>query len=375
MPDELRSAVISSGKVSAYTIPTDQQPEETDGTGAWSSTTVLVVELQSCGKTSLGYSYTNHAAAQVAKELIEKGLIGRNVSDVPALHHEMDRLVRNWGRPGLVSAAISAVDISLWDLQGRLLDIPLALLLGKVRDEVIAYGSGGFTSYGEKQLLDQLTGWAGEGFGFVKMKVGRDPNADVRRAHAVQKALKGRAELFVDANGAYSRKRALDQAQQFGDLGVIWFEEPVTSDDRIGLHLLVERAPAIMNIAAGEYSYTLDDARLLIAAEAVDVMQADVTRCGGVTNFVKIGNLCEAHHYPFSAHTAPSLHASLCCSVLPAENVEYFHDHVRIEHLFFDGAITAKNGRLKPDLSHPGFGLELKPADAQNFQIFSEGVG
>src|SRR5205823_10745210 len=232
------------------------------------------------------------------------------------------------------------------------------------------YGSGGFTSYTEKQLIDQLTGWATEGLRFVKMKIGREPGKDVQRVTAVQKALNGRAELYVDANGAYQRKQALEKSRQFGDLGVTWFEEPVTSDDRIGLHMLVERAPAVMNIAAGEYCYVLDDARLLIDAQAVDVLQADVTRCGGISNFLKIGHVCETYHLPLSAHTSPSVHAPLCCALVPAINVEYFHDHERIEHMIFDGAIRPVDGNLKPDLSRPGIGLELKRADAERFQIF-----
>ena len=362
---------ITSGSISAFTVPTDGQPEETDGTASWNSTTILLVELTAGNTTGLGYSYTNEAAAIIAKQLVQKKIIGKGPFEIPTLHADLDREARNWGRPGLVSTAISVIDTCLWDLQARLLNVPIVGLLGKVREEIPAYGSGGFTSYNEKQLLDQLTGWASDGFQFVKMKIGRDPIADVKRVELVQKALNGRAELFVDANGAYSRKQALQQAQRFADLGVTWFEEPVSSDDRIGLHLLVERAPAPLRIAAGEYNYTLDDPRLLIEAQAVDVMQADVTRCGGITNFVKIGSLCEMHHYPYSAHTAPSIHASLCCLVNSAENVEYFHDHVRIERMFFDGVITAKNGKLRPDLSRAGLGLELKRSDAEKFKIFA----
>jgi L-alanine-DL-glutamate epimerase-like enolase superfamily enzyme len=118
----------------------------------------------------------------------------------------------------------------------------------------------------------------------------------------------------------------------------------------------------------------LDDARLLLEAQAVDVLQADGTRCGGVTNFLKIGHVCETYHFPLSAHTAPSMHASLCCALVKAIKVEYFHDHSRIEQMIFDGAIKPVNGNLKPDLSRSGFGLELKRADAEKFQIFSADV-
>jgi L-alanine-DL-glutamate epimerase-like enolase superfamily enzyme len=364
---------ITGGRITALRIPTDQ-PQESDGTAVWDSTTVVIIELTAADVTGIGISYAHAAAAHVAKELCEKVVLKKSAFDIPAIHSDLDIQVRNWGRPGLVSTAISAIDNCLWDLKSRLLNQPLLALLGKMREEIPAYGSGGFTSYTEKQLLDQLTGWAADGLHAVKMKIGRDPAQDVVRVAAVQKALNGRAELFVDANGAYNRNLALRKARQFGDLGVTWFEEPVTSDDRVGLHLLVEHAPPVMKIAAGEYIYVLDDARLLLEAQAVDVLQADATRCGGVTNFLKIGHVCETYHFPLSAHTSPSMHATLCCALVKAINVEYFHDHARIEQMIFDGALKPVHGNLKPDLSRRGFGFELKRADAEKFQIFSADV-
>jgi L-alanine-DL-glutamate epimerase-like enolase superfamily enzyme len=363
---------ISSGQVTALQIPTDQP--ESDGTAQWDSTTMIVVELSAAGVTGLGYTYTNVAAATVAQELIKKEVLNQNAFQIPQIHYAMDRKTRNWGRPGLASNAISAIDISLWDLKARLLQQPMLSVLGKARDDIPAYGSGGFTSYSEKELIRQLTGWASHGFESVKMKVGREPGKDVKRVAAVQKALEGKAELYVDANGAYDRQQALLKSQQFGDQGATWFEEPVTSDDRVGLRLLVHRAPDLMKIAAGEYIYVLDDARLMVEAQAVDVLQADVTRCGGISNFLKIGHLCEMFHFPYSGHTAPALHGILCCALTPAINVEYFYDHVRIENMIFDGVIQPVNGKLRPDLSRPGLGLEFKRADAQKFQVFSSSV-
>lgn len=364
---------IVSGSVTVLHIPTDS-PEESDGTAVWDSTGVVVVELAAGDAAGLGFSYAQAAAGAVAKDLIEKVVLKKNAFDIPAIHSALDREVRNWGRPGLVSTAISAIDICLWDLKARLLKQPLLALLGKMRDEIPAYGSGGFTSYSERELIAQLTGWAADGLRSVKMKIGRDAGRDVARVAAVQKALKERADLYVDANGAYSRKQALRKAEEFSDLGVVWFEEPVTSDDRVGLHLMVEHAPPVMNIAAGEYCYVLDDARLLLEAQAVDVLQADVTRCGGVTNFLKIADACETYHFPLSAHTSPSVHATLCCALVPAINVEYFHDHARIEQMIFDGALKPVNGRLRPDLARPGLGLAFKRADAEPFQIFFAGL-
>ena len=364
-----KGATIRSGRITAYTIPTETP--EADGTADWDSTTVILVELTAGNATGLGFSYANEAAAVVAKQLVHKVVLSRDAFDIPGIHHGMDRLSRNWGRPGLVSSAIAAVDIALWDLKARLLGEPLLSVLGKVRDEISAYGSGGFTSYSETQLVGQLTGWASDGLRAVKMKIGRDAEADVQRVTAVHKALGRKTEIYVDANGAYTRKQALRCSEFFGDLGVTWFEEPVTSDDRRGLRLLVKRTPPAIRIAAGEYIYVLDDARLLIEAEAVDVLQVDVTRCGGITNFKKVADLAETFHIPLSAHTAPSIHATLCCAATPAINVEYFYDHQRIEAMLLDGAVRPVKGFLRPDQARPGLGLELKRADASVYQVFA----
>ncbi len=361
-------ASITSARISAYTIPTETP--EADGTADWDSTTVVVVEITADNSRGLGFSYASEAAAKVAQQLIEKVVLGRDAFDIPAIHHAMDRLSRNWGRPGMVSSAIAAVDIALWDLKAKALGQSLLTLLGRTRDAISAYGSGGFTSYTEAQLINQLTGWADQGFRAVKMKIGRDADADMQRVAAVRRALGNKPEIYVDANGAYDRKQALKTSRFFDEFGVTWFEEPVSSDDRVGLHFLMERAPAAIRIAAGEYIYVLDDARLLVEAEAVDVLQVDVTRCGGITNFLKISDLAEICHLPLSAHTAPSIHATLGCASLPAINVEYFYDHERIEAMLFDGAVRARNGFLEPDASRPGLGLELKREDARPFQVF-----
>lgn len=173
--------------------------------------------------------------------------------------------------------------------------------------------------------------------------------------------------LFVDANGAYSRKQALSQARKCADLNVSWFEEPVSSDDLAGLRLLRDRGPAGTDIAAGGYGYDADYFRRMLGASAVDVLQADATRCGGVTGFLQAAALCDARHLPLSAHTAPTVHTHLGCAATPLRHLEYFHDHVRIENMFFDGVRWPVNGSLSPDLSQPGMGIEFKRADAERF--------
>lgn len=209
--------------------------------------------------------------------------------------------------------------------------------------------------------------WAAAGIGAVKMKVGRDPARDVERVRAARAAIGPDCGLYVDANGAYSRQQALRLAYQFANYGVSWFEEPVSSDDLEGLRWLRQRVPPGMEVAAGEYGYDLLYFRHMLAAEAVDVQQADITRCAGLSEFVRVEGLCAAFQTQLSAHTAPSLHCHPCCALERCRNIEYFFDHARIEQMLFDGAPEPRQGALWPDLSRPGLGLELKARMARKY--------
>lgn len=346
-------------------MPTDFP--ESDGTLEWNSTTLVLVQAYGGNKCGLGYSYADDATATLIRGLLTGVVKSQDAMAPRASWDAMVSRIRNLGRPGIVSMAISAVDIALWDLKARLLNLPLVTLIGAVRDSVPIYGSGGFTSYSDEQLQDQFSRWVEQGIIRVKMKVGRDAAADIGRVRAARAAIGENVELFVDANGAYSRKQALEQAEKFAEMNVRWFEEPVSSDDLAGLRLLRDHCSAGMDIAAGEYGYEAGYFRRMLGAGAVDVLQADATRCGGITGFLQAAVLCEAHHIPLSAHTAPAIHTHLGCVATPLRHLEYFHDHVRIESMFFDGVRAPLHGELSPDLSRPGMGIKLKRADAQRF--------
>jgi L-alanine-DL-glutamate epimerase-like enolase superfamily enzyme len=275
----------------------------------------------------------------------------------------MAAAVRNVGRPGVASCALSAVDVALWDLTARLLGLALADLLGRARDGVPGYGSGGFTSQSPEQLREQLGGWAAAGFGAVKMKVGRDPAHDPARIRAAREAIGDAVGLFIDANGACDRPGALDLAEAAAAEGVTWFEEPVSSDDLEGLRLVRDRAPAGMAVAAGEYGDTPWYFRRMAQAGAVDCLQADATRCGGVGGFMAVDALCRGFGLPLSAHTAPTLHAHLGTAAERVRHVEWFHDHVEVERRLFDGVPEPRDGVLVPDAGRPGLGVELRRAD------------
>jgi L-alanine-DL-glutamate epimerase-like enolase superfamily enzyme len=344
-----------------FRIPTDAP--EADGTISWDHTTMVLVEATGGGKRGLGYSYGAPAVAGIVEDKLADTVHGMNVMDIPAAWLAMVGAVRNMGWRGVCANAIAAVDTALWDLKAKLVGLPLYKLLGAERVEVPIYGSGGFTSYTVERLQKQLAGWVEkEGCRWVKMKIGSEPGEDYKRVQAAQRAI-GSASLFVDANGAYDRKQALSFAEKFA--GVAWFEEPVSSDDLAGLKLLRDRAPATMEIAAGEYGYDHFYFRRMLETGSVDVVQADATRCCGVTGFLKAAAIAEAFSIPLSAHTAPALHLHVCCASPGLRHLEWFHDHVRIEHAVFDGAPVPRDGIIAPDPDRPGLGLEFKQADAE----------
>jgi L-alanine-DL-glutamate epimerase-like enolase superfamily enzyme len=340
---------------------------EADGTFVWDSTTLVTVEVTAGNVRGLGYTYGDPVTARLIAHTLAPVIVGLDVLDVPRAWDALVRCVRNLGRPGLASLAISAIDVALWDAKAKLLDVSLARLLGMARSSVSIYGSGGFTSYTDAQLTAQLEEWRNEGVVRMKIKVGTEPDDDPRRIHLARETIGDRSELFVDANGAYTRKQALVLAGRFAEDGVGWFEEPVSSDDLDGLHLIRDRAPSGMAIAAGEYGFDPPYFRRMLSAGAVDVLQADATRCLGITGFLRVGALCEAFGLPLSAHCAPALHLALCCALPSIIHMEWFHDHARIESMLFDGAPTPHDGMLVPDLDRPGLGLELRRADAERF--------
>lgn len=358
---------IKDLKVSAYTIPTESP--ESDGTIEWYSTTMVLVEINAGEKSGIGYSYADISSAYFIGKNLSKIVIGKDAMDISWILKSMTDRVRNDGNCGIVSMAISAIDNALWDLKAKILGLPLALLLGKVRDDFPIYGSGGFTSYSVERLQSQLSGWAEKGIKQVKMKIGSDPDKDVYRVRKAREAIGKDVELFVDANGAYSTKQALKMAHEFEALGVTWFEEPRPSSDLRGLHLIRENAPAGMNIAAGEYGYNLPYFEQMMSAGSVDVLQADATRCGGISTFMKAGHTCEAHQLPFSSHCAPSLHLQAGLALPSFFTAEYFYDHVRIENMLFDGVAQPVDGALHADMSRPGLGLEFKYQDAKKFKV------
>jgi L-alanine-DL-glutamate epimerase-like enolase superfamily enzyme len=361
---------VTEVTAAAYTIPTDSP--EADGTLAWDSTTLVLVQVRSADQVGTGWTYAPPAAAAVVTGILADLITGRDPMSVPGLHEDMARAIRNAGRPGIAGCALSAVDIALWDLKARLLTVPLYRLLGAVRDRVPVYGSGGFTTYHRHQLEQQLSEWVQEqSMPRVKIKIGEAWGTrigrDLDRIRQARHVIGDDIELYVDANGAYGRKQAIRVAADAADSNVLWFEEPVSSDDLDGLNQI--RQVVRPDVTAGEYGYDLAYFERMCAAGAVDCLQADVTRCGGITDWLRVAAVAAAHNLEVSGHCAPHAHAHAAAAIPNLRHLEWFHDHVRIEQRFFDGAFNPTGGSLRPDPHTPGHGLTPREADLAPLRV------
>jgi L-alanine-DL-glutamate epimerase-like enolase superfamily enzyme len=363
----LQQARIEAVEASAYDIPTATDTE-TDGTLEWSSTTVVVTQIHAHGRAGLGYTYCHPAAAQVIESKLREVLEGADPLMPERCWAQMQVQARQLGHAGIAAMAISAVDVALWDLKAKLLDVCLADALPRFRDSVPIYGSGGFCNYTEAQLREQVSAWVNAGMRSIKIKVGRDKPADPARVDLVRSIAGPEVELMVDGNGAYTPAEALLWAECFRNQGVTYFEEPVSSQDLDGLAEVRRRAPVGLAIAAGEYGWNLPYYQRMLDAGAVHILQADVTRCGGITNLLRIDGLCKARNLPFSAHCAPAISAHACCAMESIVHIEYFYDHQRIERILFEGTLDPSDGVLRPDRSRPGLGLELA-REAERYRL------
>jgi len=364
------SSPVTALTASAYTIPTDAP--EADGTLSWNDTTLVVAQAHCGNVVGTGWTYGSPACATLVNGLLADQVIGRNAVDVAGASDAMVKALRNVGRHGVGGQALSATDIALWDLKARLLHLPLHRLLGAVREAVAVYGSGGFTCYHKHQLRDQLATWTHQlGVGAVKIKIGESWGArtdrDLDRMSQARNAIGDAVALYVDANGAYGRKQAVRLMADAADLDVRWFEEPVSSDDLEGLRSVRDAVAA--DVTASEYGYDLYYFHRMCQAGAVDCLQADASRCGGITEWLRVAAVAASYGLEMSAHCAPNLHLHVGAATPNLRHLEWFHDHARIELMAFDGTSPPVGGQLRPDTDAPGHGLAPRWADIEKYRV------
>jgi L-alanine-DL-glutamate epimerase-like enolase superfamily enzyme len=351
------TAAVTSVRAGVYRFPTPAP--EADGTFCWDATTAVTVQVDAGGRTGLGWTYSSPAAAALVSGELAGVLTGRDAFDVPGAWAAMHRAGRNLGTRGLFAQGLSAVDVALWDLKARLLEVPLADLFGRLGDRVPVYGSGGFTTFDDDQLADQVRGWAAAGCTAMKIKIGESwgtrVDRDLARVHRLRALAGDGVELMVDANGGYTPGQARRIGTALDQLGVVWFEEPVSSDDVEALRLL--RGVLGCDVAAGEY--VADEREAARLTPVVDCLQLDVTRCGGYTGWLRCAALAAAAGLQVSGHCAPSLHAPVAASLPHLRHVEWFADHARLEPLLVDGAPEVVDGALVLS-DTPGHGMRIR---------------
>jgi L-alanine-DL-glutamate epimerase-like enolase superfamily enzyme len=352
-----RRQPVTDVRTAVYRFPTPTP--EGDGTLAWNATTAVTVQVDAGGQTGLGWTYSGPAAATVVSGELADAVRDRDPFDVPGCWEAMHRAGRNLGTRGLYAQALSAVDIALWDLKARLLDVPLADLFGRARDSVPVYGSGGFTPLDDEQLAEQVRTWQQAGCTAMKIKIGESwgtrVDRDLRRVQCLRELAGEGVQLMVDANGGYSVGQARRVGAALDELGVVWFEEPVTSEDLGGLALL--RSSLRCDVAAGEYVAEVVDAARM--TPSVDCLQLDVTRCGGYTGWLRCATVARAAELQVSGHCAPSLHAPVAAAVPWLRHVEWFIDHARLEPLLVDGTPPVVAGELQLT-DAPGHGMTVR---------------
>lgn len=363
-------AIVTGVRARAYRVPTDA--DEADGTLGWSDTTIVVVTVRAGDVVGTGWTYAHHACVGLIDTVLASAVGARDVLDVPACWQAMQRAIRNLGRPGLVSCAMSAVEIALWDAAARCLDVPLSRLFGRAYEGVAVYGSGGFTTYRDDDLRTQLDRWTDQQrMPAVKIKIGEswgtEESRDLRRVRFARRVAGDGAALYVDANGAYSVGQAVRIGRALDDLDVRWFEEPVSSDDPAGLRRV--RNACVADVAAGEYGYDLPYFGAMLDAGAVDCLQIDVTRCGGMGEWLRAAALAAARNLQVSGHCAQNLTAHVAAATQNIRHLEWFHDHERIERMLFDGTLDPRGGVVCPEDSAPGHGMTLKDVDAEPFRV------
>jgi L-alanine-DL-glutamate epimerase-like enolase superfamily enzyme len=330
---------------------------------------VLLVEVHTdAGAAGLGFAYalqsSGRALHAIADDDLPPILLGEDPLDHERLGAKVYWRLQTVGRRGLVRQAYSAVDLALWDLKGKVSNLPLWKLLGGARPGAPVYGSDtAWLWMSVEEIIDASRPYLDQGMMGIKVKVGADPEADADRLTCLREALGDEIWLGVDANERYDYGTALAMGHFFEEeIGCDWFEEPITCEDAQGHARLASRLE--IPLAGGEMLFGLDEFHNYLSRDALAVIQPDVTRVGGLTEWLKVAALAERHHRPVSPHLLPEVGVHLCCGLPGVTLVEY----MPWLYPLFTNPPAIENGHLVPPPG-PGLGLEFNPEALERYQV------
>lgn len=323
------------------------------------------------GVEGLGQCAGLTATRSLIEDALADVLLGAHPFHIEKLWHDLFWKVRGYGRKGLAFQAISALDIALWDLKAKALGLPLYQLLGPYTESVPVYASGGWTNFSLEELIEEQVGYAARGFKAIKLKVGKDfgqsEGEDLARLAAVREAVGEEVEIYVDANNGYTAKQAIRMAGRFEEYNIGWFEEPVLADDIPGLAAVA--AATMTPVATGEHEYTKFGFRDLLMANAADIVQPDVGRVGGVTEWLKIAHMAHAFNRPVAPHAFQLVHLHLACATPNLKVVEYLGTYEESDRIWYRDCPQPEDGLLAPFPDRPGLGLELDPETVRAMSV------
>lgn len=345
----------------------------TDATRKVEDIGFLLVKLTTQqGREGIGVTY-HEVGGEATRELIVRNmaprLLGRDPLQTEALWWEFFHYLRGVGRKGLMYCALSAIDNALWDLKGKIFDVPLYRLLGGNKTSVPVYASGGWTSYDDDRLVEEMCEIAKCGYKALKFKVGveggQNINRDVVRVRKVREAIGPDIKILVDANNCFEAATAVQLANRIRDYDITLFEEPVFADDIPGLSRF--RRGTDIPLATGEHEYTKFGVRDLLLNEAADIVQADGARAGGYTEMLKIAALTQTWNVKFAPHAMEHTHLHLMAAIpngFMLERLLMFED---LTHHVFKNAARPHNGMMAvPEMPGMGLVLDMDFIRAQN---------
>lgn len=329
----------------------------------------VTVDVQTdAGIDGIGFTTFNGPLAPTLKHAVDQLgalIVGEDPLRTEAVGQKLRSAAWGSGAGGIFTLAFSAIDIALWDIKGKALNQPLALLLGGLRDKVPAYASGALLrSYSLDQLLKSARVLVEKGFKQMKTQLAligeTSPRIETERAHRLREAVGPDIDLMCDINQRWSVNQAIDIGRRVEDVHIFWLEDVTAHDDYAGLARVADALAT--PLAGGECLYGITPFRHMIEARSVDIVMIDLFRVGGIANWMKVAGMAEAFNLPVVSHLIPEIHVHLISAIPNGLTVEYMPWSFKL----FEEVPAPVNGELSVP-SRPGLGLSFDRAALKRF--------